>query len=550
MPGSYAADPAPAPKWLIPLVLGVAILAFWPTLNGGFLADDFAYIVRFRELPWSEWPGLFMRDWSGGIWGERLRELRPFVALSFMGDARLFGGHPLGYRLTNLGLHLLSTLLLTRLAWYYATLRRDEAANAANRIAPRIAATVTGLVFGLHPAHAEAVAWITGRVDMQATAGALLFWTLAEGYSARGNLLRAVMGWVAFFLGLYSKELCLFAPLLLLLRWGLLDPRAGRAVWIRRLIIFAGVGAILLVYAYCRRAAFGSDSIGYNLWTDEPAWQRQAHYAGWLIPLLPFPGQGEWRNLPPLVTLHTAWLILASGIVVGLVIALSLKARTAAWVLFFGGVWYLATVAPMTGVVYFSPRHLYFPSVGIALAAGVACAAWRSGYVAGAVLVLWCAVGHCFAIQPWRHAANVSRAALAAVEAELRSDPPPLLVTSVPETLGPTLLWAWSSPQCVSTPFLSRPPVKVMERPANYTRSAQWTDDRRPTQTVREAAAAVALFVDAAGQVSCRSLRGAAWQEHQATYAALLERGGLNPDTWSEWVKAAAGTDPATALTK
>jgi hypothetical protein len=107
------------PRWLIALVAAIAVVAFLPTLGGGFLADDFAYIARFRVLPWSEWPALFMHDWSRGIWGERLRELRPFVALSFMGDARLFGGEPLGYRLTNLALHVVSTALVASLAWRY-----------------------------------------------------------------------------------------------------------------------------------------------------------------------------------------------------------------------------------------------------------------------------------------------------------------------------------------------------------------------------------------------------------------------------------------------
>ena len=133
------------PPWLTALVLAVAAIAFLPTLTGGFLADDFVYIARFRELPWSAWPNLFVHDWSGGVWGQPLHELRPCAALSFMSDAKLFGGHALGYRLTNLALHLLATALVTRLAWRYA----------AGAIP---AALVAGLVFALHPAHAEAVA--------------------------------------------------------------------------------------------------------------------------------------------------------------------------------------------------------------------------------------------------------------------------------------------------------------------------------------------------------------------------------------------------------
>src|ERR1041385_1807738 len=102
---SPAVDTHTLPRWLTATVLSAATLAFLATLRGGFLADDFVYIARFRELPWSEWPKLFTHEWSGGVWGQPLRELRPIAALSFMGDARLFGGNPLGYRLPNLPQH-------------------------------------------------------------------------------------------------------------------------------------------------------------------------------------------------------------------------------------------------------------------------------------------------------------------------------------------------------------------------------------------------------------------------------------------------------------
>ena len=65
---------------------------------------------------------------------------------------------------------------------------------------------------------------------------------------------------------------------------------AGRAAWVRRAKLLAGVVVIFVVYAVARRLAFGHDSIGYNLWTDDPAWRRQAAHWGWLVPLLPFGG--------------------------------------------------------------------------------------------------------------------------------------------------------------------------------------------------------------------------------------------------------------------
>lgn len=135
----------------------------------------------------------------------QLRELRPFAALSLLRDARMFGGSALGYRLTNLALHLFATFLVLHLAWRYTR------ASVAGTL-------VAGLVFAVHPAHAEAVGWITGRVDVQATAAALLFWFVAEVYSQRGHAGQLVLARLAFFIGIFSKELCIFAPLLLLLR--------------------------------------------------------------------------------------------------------------------------------------------------------------------------------------------------------------------------------------------------------------------------------------------------------------------------------------------
>lgn len=513
------------PRWVAVLVLAVAALAFLPTLTGGFLADDFVYIARFRELPWTEWPRLFVQDWSGGVWGSPLHELRPFAALSFMSDAKLFAGHPLGYRLTNLALHLITTALVIRLASRYA---------AGSIVAPLVA----GLVFALHPAHAEAVGWITGRVDLVATCAALLFWLSAEALCEHGCRRYLVVAIAAFFLGVFSKELCMFAPLLLLLRWVLLDWRARREVWLRRAAVLGGAVAILLLYAIARHAAFGHDSIGYSLWTDEPAWRRQAAHWGWLAGVLPFTGRQEWAAPPSLAVLHAGWLaalVLVGG---GLAWAVVRGARRAALGLFFGGVWFFVTVFPLTGVVYFSPRHLYFPTVGLALGIGLVCpgARWRAWL--GGALVAWCAAAHVAAIRPWQKAAGISQEALARIDRELAATPDLFVFTAVPETLGPVWLWAWSSPQCYGTPFLLHPPRPghLVERFVNYTRSDAWVADRRPVETLRAAPEAFVVFVDDNGRVLSRRVARPALQ----AAAAKLAAAGLSNESWIACVKSLA----------
>lgn len=520
-------SPLPAlPRWVTALVLIAGAAAFLPTLGGGFLGDDFVYIARFREMPWSHWPHLFTHEWSEGIWGIQLRELRPFAALSFMSDGRMFGGDALGYRLTNLFLHLLATLLVVRLAWLYAN----------GRVA---AAAVAGLIFALHPTHAEAVSWITGRVDLIATVAALLFWLAGEIFSAKGHPARLALALLALFLGLFSKELCLFAPLLLLLRWVLLDLRAGGEAWRRRGALLLGAVAIITIYGYCRHQAFGSENVASNVWGNDGAWQRQASYLGWLAPILPFLGQAEWKTVPALGTLHAIWLTLAGLTIVGLGIALWRQARVAAHAVFFVGVWYFVTVAPMTAVGYFSPRHLYFPTVGLALGVGLLCSGTRLRALLGAALVAWVASAHLVAVRPWATNGTISKAAIAALDREMAAAPAgTIAVTAVPEVHRGSWLWSWASPHALRAPFVTHPPAAVVERVGNYLRPDSWAAEHTPRETVLAAPEAVALFVDDEGKVFSRRVPRAELQRRGETLPVAA--GAISVEAWTEWVKAAA----------
>lgn len=135
----------PAPWMLIALsAFAVCVAAFAPTLGGGFLGDDFGYVGRFARFSLSEWPRLFVREWSEGMWENKTRELRPVTALSFIVDAHVWGVNAPGFRVTNLMLHAGCSTLVGLLAW-----RAAERARACG-----IAAAIW---FALHPVHAEPV---------------------------------------------------------------------------------------------------------------------------------------------------------------------------------------------------------------------------------------------------------------------------------------------------------------------------------------------------------------------------------------------------------
>ena len=193
--------PAALLAWLS--VTAAAVAGFWWTLPLYFVGDDFAYVWRFNTLAWSHWPRLFLREWSEGLWGFELRELRPLAALSFMIDARLWGGAASGYHITNLLLHIACSTVVMLIA--RDVLKRGWGPAAA-----------AGALFAVHPAHVEAVTWITGRADLLGTLGALAGFYGIVRYRSSHAVGWLALSWSAYFAGIFSKEFCLVLPLLVI----------------------------------------------------------------------------------------------------------------------------------------------------------------------------------------------------------------------------------------------------------------------------------------------------------------------------------------------
>jgi tetratricopeptide (TPR) repeat protein len=127
---------------------------------------------------------------------------RPLVTASYAVDARVSCASPLAYHATNVLLHVVATLLVL------ALLRRL-------RIDP-VTAACAALVFAVHPALVEAVAWIPGRNDSLMTVfalGALVMF-------ARG---RVVLHLACFAAALFAKETALAIPPLCIAYWWLVE---------------------------------------------------------------------------------------------------------------------------------------------------------------------------------------------------------------------------------------------------------------------------------------------------------------------------------------
>lgn len=209
------------------LVAAAALLACWPALEGDFVYDDTYYVVRNPAVTGEASP------WTSPLGTPAQALWRPLTVLSWRlqwpDGARIADATPL--RAVNLALHVGVALLVLALG------------RALGFAAP--VAGVAALLFAIHPVHAEAVAWVTGRAELLAAACVLAGW-LAWLSPRRGAALACGLAVLA---GGLCKEHALLAPVLYLGFDLLARPREARARRPALVLALAGAAAVVAARA-------------------------------------------------------------------------------------------------------------------------------------------------------------------------------------------------------------------------------------------------------------------------------------------------------------
>lgn len=204
-------------RWAIPLFIGLVVFfVFLPVLGNGFVNwDDDA---NFLENP--GYRGLSPAHLKWMLTTFHMGNYQPLTWLTLGLDYELWGMDGRGYHLTNLLLHLASTVLFY--FFLLALLERVQLPGGEGGGPPaRWPAAVGALFFGIHPLRVESVAWATERKDV--LCGLFIMVTLLaylrmEREQRRG---RPAARWYLLSLGLFvlsllSKALGLMLPLVLL----------------------------------------------------------------------------------------------------------------------------------------------------------------------------------------------------------------------------------------------------------------------------------------------------------------------------------------------
>ncbi len=390
---------ADRPRTAAALVALAAALVYAGALGHALVWDDANVLAGVR--------GAAARGAGALLGAEFLADTgyhRPVVLLSLRIDDLLGGGAAFAFHLTNVLLHAAAsvlTLLLLR-AW----LRGAAAALAG------------ALVFAVHPAHVESVAFVSGRTDLWiATLGlaAALAWTRWRRGERRAGPAAALL----FMLALFAKESAYLLPAALLAISALLpdDVRDPRPWW-RRQAGWLGAAALTMAVAAALRVGVagigfgeGAATAGSRLGADLAT--RLGHLPAllaWYLRLLlaPWPLNAYWsvQHLSPGAITWVA-AILALGVVA---LARRRGAAGLAWTLVF--LLPVLGFAPLQGAP-FAERFLYLPSFGWCLVIGALHArvadAGRRGFAAGAAtaLVLVLAAATLARVPVWRDDATL-----------------------------------------------------------------------------------------------------------------------------------------------
>jgi tetratricopeptide (TPR) repeat protein len=358
------------------LILLLTVLVYAHSLKNDFVWDDYSVIVENTFIKtWHNFPLLFQRAYVTKIsdleyLGERdigSGELtyRPVVTASYFVDYALWKLNPFGYHLSNLALHAVNAILL------YALLILITGNPAI--------ALLASLFFALHPVNTEAVDVVSFREDLLVFlffAGSFILFISAEKQPPGKKAFFYLVSHASFLLALFSKEMAITLPLVLLwFDYFFISRRNSRNVfsripgcyigYIASLACYAGVKLFLIRDISRPLVAFPMSSFYARIMTMPKV---AVTYLQWL--LFPF-------NIHPTLPDDPAFLrhsffspsVLGSLLLLLALCAATVRMRKRFPLCAFGICWFVITLIPVSNIVfpltnYIAARYLYIPGVG------------------------------------------------------------------------------------------------------------------------------------------------------------------------------------------
>lgn len=386
--------------WMVLVIVIVAALLYFPSLEYGFVFDDH-YLVEKNPAIGSI-PAAIQQLIHLNV------GYRPVRTLSYAVDRAVGGNNPMIFHLSNVIYHLLVLLAF----WMVLRLVVRERGIALAALA----------VFALQPVHIDAVAYISGRRDLLSTLFSLLaFWCFLQ-FRKSGRIWWWPLVAVFFGLAFFSKEMGIVVPVIILLyEWvrEMAEPGGEGALWrsiprglwraLRRgywyylPMLLAGAG--LVFYKVVIQSSTGKlNWWGGNLLTNFLTVAKVFCYYLFAI-AFPFTLRADY-SYDSFPVAYKNWDLLgwlALPFILGLVLFLFAQAARGRFQLAFWGLWFFATLLPVAHIIphheLMAEHYVYMASMGccVPTAMGLAWLAkrekWLAWGLAAVAATVWIAIG-------------------------------------------------------------------------------------------------------------------------------------------------------------
>ena len=360
-------DTGPASRvvWPLAVVLAAGVLAYVPGLSAPFIFDDLTSIPQnphIRQL----WP---IHDAMSAPPGTTVAG-RPIVSLSLAVNYAVVGLDVRGYRVFNLVVHLMSTLLLFGIV--RRTLRSCVFGQGQCARADRLALAAAAL-WMIHPLHTECVTYVVQRTELLVG----LFYLLTLHCCVRGCASPRRAWWstaavVSCALGMASKEVMVTAPLVVLLYDRTFVSGTLRDALSHHKGLYAGLAATWLILAALVWSGQRAETVGSHHGLSALDYLRtQSNVVLWYLRLSFRPG--------PLSIAYDDWPVArqwgdcigAGLVVVALLIATVWVSRRRPAAGFLGA-WFFLILAPSSSFVPIATeiaaeRRMYLPLAAVAV---------------------------------------------------------------------------------------------------------------------------------------------------------------------------------------
>ncbi len=340
---------------VLPLVLIAlaGLLVYANSLPNPFIWDDSYLVVdnSYIKDP-ADFAKLFAGDIASGA-DEHYSFYRPLQMVSYMLDYLVWKLKPFGFHLTNILLHVLAAISVY--------------AFSIVLFGRRLAALLAALFFVVHPAHTEAITYISGRSDPMALLFLLATVVFYLAFLRSGRARLIIFAIIFYAAALLSREGSIFLPLLILTYHFTFREKI-------RAVAFAPLTAMSLAYILLRVTLLKGLLAGITTHTTvfqrlPGAFAALATYLRLLfMPLGLHMEYGQrlfsWADPPVL-----AGLFCFSGLVAAVWVF-----RKRLPVVTFAVSWLLVGLLPVSNLwrlnAYMAEHWLYLPSVGVFLTGG------------------------------------------------------------------------------------------------------------------------------------------------------------------------------------